>query len=69
MKIVNISDLEHDLYDIAIAKQDVENFWIKKGILKEHLSYTQFISLLNLGETSFVNNAENITIPLSFIII
>lgn len=68
MKFINFSDIENDIINIALAKKDIEEFWISKGIIENHLSLTNFIKAIEFDKSIYINKKTNLTVALSFIV-
>lgn len=68
MKFINFSDIENDIINIALAKKDIEEFWISKDIIVDHLPLSEFINAISFDKTIYYNKKTNNTVALSFIV-
>lgn len=66
MQLLDITKFDTDFDYISKAKSVIEDMWIENKIIKEHLSFTEFMKRINVAKYILMINKDN-AVPFNFI--
>lgn len=66
MQLLDITKFDTDFDYISKAKSVIEDMWIENKIIKEHLSFTEFMKRINVAKYILMINEDN-AVPFNFI--
>lgn len=66
MQLLDITKFDSDFDYISKAKSIIEDMWIENKIIKEHLSFSEFMKKINVAKYILMITEEN-AIPFNFV--
>lgn len=68
MVFINLTNIEDNLLEFALAKDDFEKMWMKKNVISDKMKIADFISCINLQHAVLYIKRLDEYVPVSYMV-